>query len=165
MSNFSYFPKRYGLHGELKEQNQQLTAAKEELQKELTETQQRVTHLDHQFNVLEKENQEVKKKLHDCQTFLVAAKLDPVSGEAIVKAVQENEEDRKEVMNVSTKLLNELQAFEEIATQQRSRLLEIQKTVSDLNEERERVMQERQTFTLEANDLEKALMEAESLLL
>ncbi|XP_057679272.1 small kinetochore-associated protein [Corythoichthys intestinalis] len=155
----------YGLHGELKEQNQQLAAAKEELQKELTETQLRVTHLEQQFSVLEKENCEVKKKLHDCQIILVAEKMDPISGEVIVKAVHENEEERKEVMHVATELLNSLKAFDAIATQQRSRLQEIQKTVLDLNGERDRIMQERQTFILEADDLEKALMEAEALLL
>ncbi|XP_061560624.1 small kinetochore-associated protein isoform X1 [Phycodurus eques] len=156
---------RYELQAELKEQNRQLAAAKEQVEKNLIETQARVSHLQQQFSDLEKENSEVQKNLKDCQIILVAAKIDPISGELIGQSTRQNEEQRKEAMSVSTDLLNELKAFGDIATQQRSRLQEIQKTMLDLTEAREQMMQERQTFTLEAADLETALMEAEALLL
>ncbi|XP_019726305.1 small kinetochore-associated protein isoform X1 [Hippocampus comes] len=156
---------RYELQAELKEQNQQLSAAKGELEKKLTETQQKVSHLEQQCSDLEKENSEVQKNLKDCQIILVAAKIDPISGELIGEAARQNEEQRKEVMGVSADLLKELKVFGNMATQQHSRLQGLQKTMKDLTEAREQMMQEIQTFAREAADMEKALMEAEALLL
>ncbi|KAM7395105.1 hypothetical protein PAMA_006722 [Pampus argenteus] len=156
---------RYEQQAELKEQNQNLMAAKEELQKNLTETQQRVADLELQFNNLEKENAAVQKNLKDCHVLLVASKIDPVLGERVGEAAQQNEDQRKEVMSVSEDLLNELKAFGDTASQQRSRLEEIQKTMTDLTKARERMLQERENFSLEAAEMEKALNEAEALLL
>ncbi|XP_077409460.1 small kinetochore-associated protein isoform X2 [Vanacampus margaritifer] len=155
---------RYELQAELKEQNQQLVAANVELQKNLAETQQSLSNLEQKYSDLEKDNWEVQKNLKDCQMTLVTAKIDPISGELIGEAARQKDEQRKEVMSVSTDLLKELKDFGDTATQQRSRLQEIQKTMTDLTEARGEMMQERQTFALEAADLEKALMEAEAFL-
>ncbi|XP_028997267.1 small kinetochore-associated protein isoform X2 [Betta splendens] len=148
---------------DLKEQNQHLTAFNEELQKDLAETQQRVRDLELRFSDLEKENAEVKKNLTDCHVLLVSAKIDP--GEKVGEAAQENEDQRKKVMSVSTDLLNELIAFSNTASQQRVRLEEIQAAMTDLTHTRELMMQERESFSLEAAELEKDLREAEALLL
>ncbi|XP_070705803.1 small kinetochore-associated protein [Pempheris klunzingeri] len=156
---------RYGQQAELKGQNQHLMATNEELQKNLTETQQRVAELELQFSELEKENAGVQKNLKDCHVLLVAAKIDPVLGERVGEAAQQNEDKRKEVMSVSTELLHELKAFGEIASQQRARLEEIQTTMTELAKAREHMMQERENFSLEASEMENALMEAEALLM
>ncbi|XP_061668339.1 small kinetochore-associated protein [Syngnathoides biaculeatus] len=157
--------KGYELQAELKEQNRELAAVKEQLEKNLTETQERVCHLQQQFSDLEKENSEVQKNLKDCQIILLAAKIDPISGEVVARIARENEEQRKEAVSLSADLLNELKAFGDIATQHHSRMQEIQKTLVDLTEAREQMMRERETFTVEAADLETALMEAESLII
>ncbi|XP_022625448.1 girdin-like [Seriola dumerili] len=156
---------RYGQQAELKEQNQHLTIVNEELQKNLTETQQRVDELKLQFSDLEKENAEAQKQLKDCHVLLVAAKIDPVLGERVGDAAQQNEDQRKEAMSVSADLLNELRTFGDTASQQRARLEEIQTTMTDLTKARECMMQERENFCLEAAEMEKALKEAEALLL
>ncbi|CAK6975986.1 small kinetochore-associated protein [Scomber scombrus] len=156
---------RQGQQAELMERNQNLVASKEELQQNLTDTQQRVAELELQCNDLEKENAKVQKNLKDCLVLLVAEKIDPVSGERVGEAPQQNEDQRKEVMNVSADLLNELKAFGDIASQQRSRLEEVQATMTDLSKARELMLQERENFSLEAAEMEKALNEAEALLL
>lgn len=89
---------RYGQQAELKEQNQHLMTTNEELQKNLTDTQQRVTELELQFSELEKENAGIQKNLKDCHVLLVANKIDPVLGERVGEAAQQNEDQRKEVM-------------------------------------------------------------------
>ncbi|XP_067337511.1 small kinetochore-associated protein-like isoform X3 [Channa argus] len=89
---------RYGQQAELKEQNQHLLAANEELQKNLTETQQRVAELELQFSGLEKQNAQVQKNLKDCHVLLVAAEIDPVLGEQVGEAAQHNEQQRREAM-------------------------------------------------------------------
>ncbi|XP_026197704.1 small kinetochore-associated protein isoform X2 [Anabas testudineus] len=156
---------RYGQQAELKEQNQHLMATNEELQKNLTDSQQRVAELELQLSDLEKENAEVQKNLRDCHVLLVTAEIDPVLGERVGEAAQQNEDQRKEAMTVSSDLLNELITFSNTASQQRVRLEEIQATMTDLSQARERMMQERESFSVEAAELEKALREAESLLL
>ncbi|XP_070782347.1 small kinetochore-associated protein [Enoplosus armatus] len=158
-------PTRYGQQAELKEQNQHLMATNAELQKNLTDTQQRVAELELQFSDLEKENAEVQKNLRDCHVLLVAAKIDPVLGERVGEAALQNEDERKEVMSVSSDLLHELKAFGDIASQQRAQLEEIQTTMTELSKAREHMMQERENFSLEAAEMEKALNEAEALLL
>ncbi|XP_020495595.1 small kinetochore-associated protein isoform X1 [Labrus bergylta] len=156
---------RYGQQAELKEQNQQLIATNEELQKNLVETQQRVAELELQFYNLEKENSEVQRNLKDCHVLLVAAEIDPVLGERVGEAAQQKEDQRKEVMSVSADLLHELKAFGDIASQQQAQLEEIQTTMTDLAKAREHMMQERENFSLEAAEMEQALKEAEALLL
>ncbi|XP_047429063.1 small kinetochore-associated protein [Mugil cephalus] len=155
---------RYGQQAELREQNQHLMVVNEELQKNLSETQQRVAELELQFSDLEKENADVQRNLKDCHVLLVSAKIDPVLGERVGDAARQNEEQRKEVMSVSTDLLNELKAFGDVASQQRARLEDIQMTMTDLIKAREHVAQERETFSLQAAEMEKALEEAEALL-
>uniref|UniRef100_A0A3Q0RP12 Kinetochore localized astrin (SPAG5) binding protein n=1 Tax=Amphilophus citrinellus TaxID=61819 RepID=A0A3Q0RP12_AMPCI len=156
---------RYGQQAELKEQNQYLMTANEELQKNLSETQHRVAELELQYSDLQKENAEVQKNLKDCHALLVAANIDPVLGESVGDAARQNEDQRKEVMSVSSDLLSELKAFGDIASQQRARLEEIQATMRDLKEAREQMIQERENFSLEAAEMERALKEAEALLL
>ncbi|XP_031178258.1 small kinetochore-associated protein [Sander lucioperca] len=156
---------RYGQQAELKEQNQHLMATNEELQKNLTETQQRVAELELQYSHLEKENTEVQKNLKDCHVLLVSANIDPVLGKIVGEASRNNEDQRKEVMSVSTDLLNELKAFGDTASQQRARLEEIQATMTELTKALQHIKQERENFSLEAAEMEQALKEAEALLL
>ncbi|XP_013870859.1 small kinetochore-associated protein isoform X2 [Austrofundulus limnaeus] len=149
---------RHGQQAELKEQN-------EELQKNLLETQQRVAELKLQINELQNKNVEMKKNLHDCHVLLVSAKVDPVSGKASGDAARDREEERKEVMGVSTELLRELKAFGDAAAQQCSSLKEIQTNIEDMSKAREVMKQERQNFSQQAAEMEEALKEAERLLM
>ncbi|XP_071368714.1 small kinetochore-associated protein [Centroberyx affinis] len=156
---------RYGQQAELRDQNQLLMAANEELQKNLTETQQKVSELEVQFSDLEKENADVERRLKDCHVLLVAKKIDPVLGERIGEAALQNEDQRREAVSVSTDLLNELRAFGDIASVQLAQLEAIQTTMKDLTETRDHLTQERENFSLEVAEMEKALEEAEALLL
>ncbi|XP_017267308.1 small kinetochore-associated protein isoform X2 [Kryptolebias marmoratus] len=156
---------RYGQQVELKEQNQHLMGVNEELQKNLSEAQQRVAELELQIGELQKENAEMKKSLHDCHVLLVSAKIDPVLGKTVGDAAQQNEDKRKEVMGVSTDLLRELKAFGEATSQQRARLKEIQTTMEDVAKARELMKQEKENVSQQAAEMEKALKEAEALLL
>uniref|UniRef100_A0A3B5KNC9 Uncharacterized protein n=1 Tax=Xiphophorus couchianus TaxID=32473 RepID=A0A3B5KNC9_9TELE len=162
---FSFFfcsvSTRYGQQVELKEQNQNLVAANGELQKNLLE---KVEELELQLDELQKENVEFQKNLQDCHTLLVSAKIDPVLGERVGDAVRQKEDERKEVMSVSTDLLRELKAFGDIASQQRTQLQEIQATMEDITKAREVMKQERENFSQEAAEMEGALKEAEALL-
>ncbi|KAM8832623.1 small kinetochore-associated protein isoform 2-T2 [Spinachia spinachia] len=156
---------RYGQHAEHKGPNQHLMATNGELQKSLTDTQQRVAELELQFSGLEKENAEIRKNLKDCHVLLVTANIDPVLGERVGEAAQQNNDKREEVMSISTDLLHELKVFGDTASQQRARLEGIQTTMIELAKAREHMMQERENFSLEATEMERALTEAEALLL
>ncbi|KAK0151846.1 hypothetical protein N1851_006792 [Merluccius polli] len=153
-------PTRYGQQAELKDQNQLLLASNEELQSNLTESQQRVTAQELQFNNLKKENADIQKRLKECHVLLVAAKIDP--GDAIA---QPCENQGKEVMNISRDLLKELRDFTDISSQQLEQLKAFQTAIADLTREGEHVMQERECFSLEVLEMEKALEEAEQLLI
>ncbi|KAK7906963.1 hypothetical protein WMY93_015575 [Mugilogobius chulae] len=106
---------RYGHEAELREQNQNLRITNEDLQKSLTQTQEKVTALEQQYSELKKDKLETEKHLKDCHALLVSAQIDPVLGEKVGEAVREDEEHRKEVMTVSTELLNELKSFADTA--------------------------------------------------
>ncbi|XP_037541536.1 small kinetochore-associated protein [Nematolebias whitei] len=155
---------RYGQQAELKEQNQHLMGVNEGLQKNLSETQQRVTELELQISKLQNENLEMKKNLHDCHVLLVSAKIDPVSGVNVGEAAQKNEDKRKEAMGVSTDLLRELKAFSDATSEQRDRLKEIQTMMEDISKTRQVMKREQESFSQQAAEMENALKEAETLL-
>ncbi|KAM4633907.1 small kinetochore-associated protein isoform 2-T2 [Polymixia lowei] len=155
---------RYGQEAELRDQNQLLVAANEELQKTFMKTQQRVAELELQLSDIERENAGAQKRLKDCHVLLVAGKIDPVLGERIGEAAQENEDRQREV-SVSRDLLNELRDFGDIASKQRVQLEAIHMTMKDLTKVREHLIQERENFFLEVAEMEKALGEAEVLLM
>uniref|UniRef100_A0A8C8IWQ6 Kinetochore localized astrin (SPAG5) binding protein n=1 Tax=Oncorhynchus tshawytscha TaxID=74940 RepID=A0A8C8IWQ6_ONCTS len=180
-SDFNFFPKtaifkplnenvprpttRYGQQSELKSHNQLLLEANEELQKNLTETQQKVAQLEQRCSDLQGTNADVQKQLKDCHVLLVAGNIDPVLGEKIGKTAQQNEDQQREVVNVSQDLLRELQTFGDMATEQSAQLTEVQKTMKALTDSREHLVQERENFSLEVEEMDKALEEAEQLLL
>uniref|UniRef100_A0A8C7X515 Uncharacterized protein n=1 Tax=Oryzias sinensis TaxID=183150 RepID=A0A8C7X515_9TELE len=99
---------RYGQQMELKEQNHHLTAANEELQKNLAEAQHRVAELELQFGELQRENSEVQKNLQNCHVLLVSAKIDP--GKSVFAIV------------LTVNLLRELKSFGNAAAHQRAQL-------------------------------------------
>ncbi|XP_055741051.1 uncharacterized protein LOC129825188 isoform X2 [Salvelinus fontinalis] len=156
---------RNGQQSELKSHNQLLLEANEELQKNLTETQQKVSQLEQQYSDLQGTNADVQKQLKDCHVLLVAGNIDPVLGEQIGKTAQQNEDQQREVVNVSQDLLRELRTFGDMATEQGAQLTEVQKTMKALTDSREHLVQERGVFSLEVEEMDKALEEAEQLLL
>nr|XP_023830039.1 uncharacterized protein LOC111954495 [Salvelinus alpinus]XP_023830040.1 uncharacterized protein LOC111954495 [Salvelinus alpinus] len=150
---------------ELKGQNQLLVEANEELQKKNSETQLKVAQLEQQYSDLQGTNADIKKHLKDCHALLVAGNIDPVLGEQIGKTAQQNEDQQREVVNVSQDLLRELRTFGDMATEQGAQLTEVQKTMKALTDSREHLVQERGNFSLEVEEMDKALEEAEQLLL
>ncbi|XP_041721732.1 uncharacterized protein LOC121552767 isoform X2 [Coregonus clupeaformis] len=147
---------------ELKGQNKLLGEANEELQKKITETQQKVAQLEQQYSDLQGTNADIQKHLKDCHALLVAGNIDP---EGIGETALQNEDQQREVVNVSRDLLSELRTFGDMATEQSAQLTEVQKTMKDLTEAREHLVQERENFSLEVEEMEKAVEDAEQLLL
>ncbi|XP_016129928.1 small kinetochore-associated protein-like [Sinocyclocheilus grahami] len=152
---------RYGQHNDIREQNRVLTATNEDLQRQLEEMKGTVTELEQRCTDLHGENREIQKQLRDCHVLLVAENLDPVSGEKLGQTAQQKEEQRKEVMTVSQNLLTELKLFGETAQEHAGNLLEEQNIMRDL----EKLQQERAFFTLDVEEMERALGEAERLLM
>lgn len=155
---------RYGQEAESRDQKQH-AISNEELQKSLIETKQRVVQLEQENRDLQGEKEDIQKRLKDCHVLLVAGNIDPVLGERIGNESKENEDQQREVVNLSKDLLGELKTFCDMTTEQRSRLDDIQRMTKNLTEARQDLMQERRNFTLEVEEMEKALEEAEELLL
>ncbi|XP_031437546.1 small kinetochore-associated protein [Clupea harengus] len=156
---------RYGVQNELKDQNQLLISTNEDLHKHVFEMENKIALLEQQCGDVKGENSEIQKRLRDCHTLLVAANIDPVLGEHIHEASNETEEQRKEVMNISKNLLNELEKFDSMASAHRGQLEEIQNVMKDLKEAREKLREERGTIKLEVEEMERDLEEAGQLLL
>lgn len=156
---------RYGQQNDIKEQNRALTTTNEDLQRQLEEMKETVTELELRCTDLQGENLEIQKQLRDCHVLLVAENLDPVTGEKLGQTAQQKEEQRQEVMTVSQNLLTELKLFGETAQEHAANLLEVQNTMRDLTEVHEKLQQERTLFTLDVEEMERALGEAERLLM
>ncbi|KAI2668721.1 Small kinetochore-associated protein [Labeo rohita] len=154
---------RYGQQNDIREQNKVLTATNEDLQRQLEEMKETVTELEQRCTDLQGENREIQKQLRDCHVLLVAENLDP--GEKLGQTAQQKEEQRKEVMTVSQNLLTELKLFGETAEDHAANLLEVQNIMRDLTEAHEKLQQERALFTLDVEEMERALGEAERLLI
>ncbi|CAL1586665.1 unnamed protein product [Knipowitschia caucasica] len=157
------FSTRHSVEAELKEQNQNLRATNEELQKHITHTQHTVTELQQQNNHLQEEKMKAEKQLRECHVLLVSAHIDPVLGER--EAAHHAEEQRKEVMSASTDLLQNLKTFSDFSSEQCCQLQDIQGPLCALTTAQQQMEQESVSFALEAAQLEQALIEAEALLL
>ncbi|KAK7166624.1 hypothetical protein R3I93_006393 [Phoxinus phoxinus] len=156
---------RYGQQNDMREHNRALTTTNEDLQRQLEEMKETVTELELRCTDLQGENREIHKQLRDCHVLLVAENLDPVSGEKLGQTAQQKEEQRREVMTVSQNLLTELKLFGETAQEHAANLLEVQNTMRELTEVHEKLQQERTSFTLDVEEMERALGEAERLLM
>ncbi|KAA0722522.1 hypothetical protein E1301_Tti011897 [Triplophysa tibetana] len=156
---------RYGQQNDLREQNRNLTATNEDLQRQLEEMKVTVTQLNHRCTDIQGENREIQKQLRDCHVLLVAENLDPVSGEKLGQTAEQKEEQRKEIMTVSQNLLTELKLFGEMAQEHAANLQEVQNTMRDLTENHEKLQQDRSLFNLDVEEMERALAEAERLLI
>ncbi|KAG9262120.1 hypothetical protein AMEX_G23840 [Astyanax mexicanus] len=157
---------KYGQHTDVKEQNRLLVATNEDLQRQISEIKEYVAGLEQQCSDVQKENIETKEKLRDCHALLMAEKLDPVSGGRIDGTAEEKESQRKELMQtISQNLLTELRLFDEVASEHGRHLTEVQNTMRSLKEAREKLCVNRESFSVDAEEMEKVLGEAERLLL
>ncbi|XP_058236415.1 small kinetochore-associated protein [Hemibagrus wyckioides] len=156
---------RYGHQSEVMEQNRLLTAAKEDLQKQISELKENVFVLEQRCSDLQESNTEIKKQLSDCHVLLIAENLDPVSGEKVCEAADQKAGQRKDLMTISQKLLTELKSFDDFTKEHRAHLTEVQNTVRSLQGAREQLYQERDSFCMYAENMERALEEAEKLLM
>ncbi|XP_026861940.2 small kinetochore-associated protein [Electrophorus electricus] len=155
---------KYGQQNDLREQNHLLMTANEDLQKQISEMKECVADLEQRCRDLQDENSEIKKQLRDCHALLILEKLDPVSGEKIGETEQK-EAQRKEIMTVSQNLMTELKHFDEVARQHGTHLTELQNTMRTLKEAREKFHLDGESFCLDVEEMEKALEEAEKLLI
>ncbi|KAL7845949.1 hypothetical protein AOLI_G00241410 [Acnodon oligacanthus] len=152
---------KYVQHRDLSQQNRLLVSENEDLQRQISEMKEYVAVLEQRCSAVQEENSEIKKKLWDCQALIIAEHIDPVSGEKN----EQTEDQRKELMTVSKKLMSELKLFDEVAREQGTHLAEMQNTMRSLKEARDTLHLNRETFRVDAEEMERALEEAERLLL
>ncbi|XP_036418362.1 small kinetochore-associated protein [Colossoma macropomum] len=151
---------KYGQH-DLREQNRLLVSANEDLQRQISEMKEYVAVLEQRCSDVQEENSEINKKLRDCHALIIAEHIDPVSGEK----TEQTEDQRKELMTVSKKLMSELKLFDEVAREHGTHLAEMQNTMRSLKEARDTLHLNRETFCVDTEQMERALEEAERLLL
>ncbi|KAI5619631.1 hypothetical protein C0J50_20810 [Silurus asotus] len=156
---------RYGHQNDVKEQNRLLMGANEDLQKQISELKESVSVLEQRCSDLQENNSGMKKQLRDCHALLIAENLDPVSGEKLGEAAEQMTGQRKELMTVSQKLLMELKQFEDFTKEHRTHLTEVQNTMGSLKEARDKLYLERESFSTYTETMERALEEAERLLI
>ncbi|KAI1897906.1 hypothetical protein AGOR_G00088110 [Albula goreensis] len=150
---------------ELRDQNRLLEACKDDLQKKLSQSEEKVDQLEQQYIDLQGEHNEIQKQLENCLHLLVAGNIDLVEGEKIAEATQQKEEERKDIQNVSQELLEELQKFGQKASEHRTQVQEVHERMRNLREKRKQHLEEREEFSLELEEMEKALESAEQLIL
>ncbi|XP_060754590.1 small kinetochore-associated protein [Neoarius graeffei] len=156
---------RYGHQSDVKEQNRLLVVANEDLQKQISELKENMSVLEQRCSDLQENNIEIKKQLRDCHALLIAENLDPVSGEKVGEAAERRAGQRKELMTISQKLLTELKLFDDFTKEHRTHLTEVQNTMRSLKGAREKLHLERESFCMNAENMERALEDAERLLI
>ncbi|MFT7811057.1 uncharacterized protein LOC108920771 [Arapaima gigas] len=69
--------------------------------------QDRVSELERENSQLQTENRDVRKQLDSCLLLLAAGNIDPVLGQTIAEAEEQNEELQNNVMTVSRAVFEE----------------------------------------------------------
>ncbi|KAL4617175.1 hypothetical protein GN956_G22240 [Arapaima gigas] len=126
--------------------------------------QDRVSELERENSQLQTENGDIRKQLDSCLLLLAAGNIDPVLGQTIAETEEQNEELRNNVMTVSRTLLEELGTFSKNMSTHRQQLQVMQKT-TNLKCNQEQHIVEREQFSLELEEMEKAMECVEALLL
>ncbi|XP_048852766.1 uncharacterized protein LOC125723812 isoform X3 [Brienomyrus brachyistius] len=152
-----------GCDAELHEQNLALQASNEELTRNFSQSKEQVIHLEGQCTALQQENMEIRKQLDSCCLLLLAGNVDPVLGQRVAEITKQNEDQQKDVMNAAADLLGELKTFGEMALGHRQQL-QVQETMRVLKSSQEQHCEERKGFSLEVEEMERALDDAEALL-
>ncbi|KAJ8274899.1 hypothetical protein COCON_G00095240 [Conger conger] len=152
------------LEAELSDQKRLLEAFNGDLQKNLLQSKEKIDLLEQQYEDLKGEKNEIQKQLENCLHLLVAGNIDLDLGEKIAETTQQKEEQRKEVQSVSQELMGELQTFGQKLSEHRAQVQQVQERMKDLREKREQHVEEREAFSLEVDEMEKALEQAEQLL-
>ncbi|XP_035279098.1 small kinetochore-associated protein [Anguilla rostrata] len=152
------------LETELRDQKRLLEAFNGDLQKNLLQSKEKVDLLEQQYRDLQGEKNEIQKQLESCLHLLVAGNIDLDLGEELAETAQQKEEQRKEVQSVSQELMGELQTFGQKVSEHRAQVQQVQERMRDLREKREQHLEEREAFSLEVEEMEKALEQAEQLL-
>ncbi|KAJ8408020.1 hypothetical protein AAFF_G00262480 [Aldrovandia affinis] len=150
---------------EIRDQYKYLEACNVDLKKDLSQSKDMVDQLQQQYTDLQGENNEIQKQLENCLHLLVAGNIDLASGEKIAETTQQKEVQRKDVRNVSQELMGELQKFGQKASEHRLQVQQLQERMGDLREKRRQHLEEREAFSLEMEEMEGALGNAEQLLL
>ncbi|KAF4075011.1 hypothetical protein AMELA_G00229840 [Ameiurus melas] len=147
------------------EQNRLLLVANEDLLKQISGLKENVSVLEQRCSDLQENNTDIKKQLRDCHELLIVENLDPVSGEKVGVAAEQQAGQRKELMTVSQKLLSELKLFDDFTKEHRTHLTEVQNTMRSLKGAREKLHLERESFCTYTENMERALEDAERLLM
>ncbi|TSK17767.1 hypothetical protein Baya_1147 [Bagarius yarrelli] len=153
---------RFGHQSEVMEQNRLLVGVNEDLQKKISELKETVSGLEQRCSDLQENNTDIRKQLSDCHVLLIAENLDP--GERICKEAEQKKGQRRELMTISQKLLTELKSFDDFTKEHQTQLTEVQNTMRNLRGASEKLHLERESFSVYAENMEKALEEAERLL-
>ncbi|KAI4894616.1 hypothetical protein NFI96_027381, partial [Prochilodus magdalenae] len=110
--------------------------------------------LEQRCSDMQAENTELKKNLQDCHALIIAERIDPGNFSFLYFYFVDQ-------YTVSRNLMSELKLFDEVAREHGTRLAEVQNTMRSLKEARETLHLNRETFCVDAEEMERAIEEAE----
>ncbi|KAL4646425.1 hypothetical protein GN956_G9992 [Arapaima gigas] len=154
-----------GREAELQDHIRLMEVNFEEVERNLAHCEDRVSELERGNSQLQTENRDVRKQLDSCLLLLAAGNIDPVLGQTIAETEEQNEELRNNVMTVSRALVEELGTFSKNMSTHRQQLQEVMQKTTNLKCNQEQHIVEREQFSLELEEMEKAMECVAALLL
>lgn len=155
---------RYRAELALKDRNQLLEAANQELNSKVATSQKKLHQLTTEKEKLNDDIQELKQHLESLMVILETKNIDPVTGTQILDTVKENNQIRSNVQELAISLMTELKNFSNMATEHTNKLQEFKSKCIKAKEERQLFLQEMNAYQLELEQLQKDQDEVEKLL-
>uniref|UniRef100_A0A8C8SXS4 Kinetochore localized astrin (SPAG5) binding protein n=1 Tax=Pelusios castaneus TaxID=367368 RepID=A0A8C8SXS4_9SAUR len=154
---------RYKLEAELKNKNQLLEIAKQQVHSKLAGAQVTIKDLREKNEVLEEEVQKLKKFQDNCMMILESRNIDPVTGNEIL-AEEELKECQKQTMLLTEELKEELKLFSQTAAEQKEELQAATAMWKMAENDRDDFLEKQSSFQTEIDKYADTISQVELLL-
>ncbi|KAM4690408.1 small kinetochore-associated protein [Rhinophrynus dorsalis] len=152
---------KYKMEAELRDRNRLLEAANVSLHSNLTSAQEKIKEMTKRQEEHEKDLKELNRRLEKNMIILENRNIDPVSGDYILASAEENSQLRTQTKIFTEKLINELQTFNQTASQQRTLIQTVMAKWKEAEQERKQFVEEQQAFQKELEQFRESLQQAE----
>ncbi|NXN97069.1 SKAP protein, partial [Rhinopomastus cyanomelas] len=155
---------RYKLEAELKTKNQLLETTKQQLHSRLTGAQGVIKELKEENEGLVQEVEKLKKFQQTCMVILENRKIDPVTGSNILEEEEKAQECRKQITQLTKKLVEGLRQFNQMAAKEKEELQMAKAKWKLAEEATQQSLEQHSAFQVEVTECSTILDELELLL-
>ncbi|XP_067895747.1 small kinetochore-associated protein-like isoform X2 [Heterodontus francisci] len=152
------------IEAELRDQNQLLEVAQQQLKQELKTAKDKTNELMVKTEKMQSEKEAMSKRLQNCMIVLETNLIDPVSANKIIEDHEQKNACRKDTMVHVENLQAELEKWGKYAVEKREKFQEMRLKLQNAQEESNKILEETDLFQKELEEWRTSLNQSKQLL-